>query len=123
MKRASEATIRQRTANAQRKGIYLGNIIMALIPVVNGFYYFGVGGRVAMVAEQRWLMRLLYLAFGVVLLLLPVLAIALNMMLVEVFFVHPELGDMAMWASYFLTGTVISVLHSRISISLGTAYD
>ena len=123
MKRASDATIQRRTATAQRKGIYLGNIIMALIPVVNGFYYFGVGGRVAMVAEQRWLMRLLYLAFGVVLLLLPVLAIALNMMLVEVLFLNPELGDMAMSAGYFLTGTVIGVLHSRISISLGTAYD
>lgn len=42
MKRASDATIQRRTATAQRKGIYLGNIIMALIPVVNGFYYFGV---------------------------------------------------------------------------------
>lgn len=123
MKRASDATIQRRTATAQRKGIYLGNIIMALIPVVNGFYYFGVGGRVSMVADQRWLMRLLYLAFGVVLLLLPVLAITLNMVLVEVFFLNPELGDLAMWAGYFLTGIVIGVVHSRISISLGTAYD
>lgn len=40
MKRASDATIQQRTANAQRKDVYWSNIILALIPVVNGFYYF-----------------------------------------------------------------------------------
>ncbi len=123
MKLASDATIKRRTAKAQRKQIFWANIIFALIPVVNGFYYFGVGGRVAMVAEHRWTMRLLYMAFGIVLLLLPVLAIALNMLLVEVLYVDPELGDMAMWSGYFLTGTVIGVVHSRISIKLGTAYD
>lgn len=123
MKRASDATIQQRTANAQRKGIYWANIILALIPLVNGFYYFGAGGRVAMVAERAWPLRLLYLAFGTALLFLPLLAIALNMLLVEVFYMEPELGDMAMWTGYFLTGIVIGVVHSRISIKLGTAYD
>ena len=121
MKRASDATIQQRTANAQRKGIYWANIIFALIPVVNGFYYFGAGGRVAMVAERPWPLRLLYLALGAVLLFLPLLAIALNMLLVEAFYFHPDFGDMAMWSGYFLTGTVIGVVHSRISIKLGTA--
>ena len=123
MKRASDATIQRRTATAQRKGIYWANLILALIPVVNGFYYLGAGGRIAMVAERRWPMRLLYLAFCIVLLFLPILAIMLNMLLVEVLFMNPEIGDMAMWGGYFLTGTVIGVLHSRISISLGTAYD
>lgn len=121
MKRASDATILQRTANGQRKGVYWSNIILALIPVVNGFYYFGAGGRVAMVAERAWPMRLLYLAFGTALLLLPVLAIALNMLLVEAFYVNPELGDMAMWGGYFLTGIVIGVAHSRIALKLGAA--
>lgn len=121
MKRASEATIRQRTANAQRKGIYWANIILALIPVVNGFYYFGAGGRVAMVAERVWPLRLLYLAFGTALLFLPVLAIALNMLLVEVFYMHRELGDMAMWGGYFLTGIVIGLAHTRIALKLGAA--
>ena len=121
MKRASDATIQQRTANAQRKGVYWSNIILALIPVVNGFYYFGAGGRVAMVAERAWPLRLLYLALGTVLLFLPLLAIALNMLLVEVFYFHPDFGDMAMWTGYFLTGIVIGVVHSRISIKLGTA--
>jgi hypothetical protein len=121
MKRASDATIQQRTANAQRKGIYWANIILALIPVVNGFYYFGAGGRVAMVAERVWPMRLLYLALGAVLLFLPILAIALNMLLVEVFYFHPDFGDMATWVGYFLTGTLIGVVHSRISIKLGAA--
>lgn len=123
MKRASDATIQRRVATAQRKGIFWANIILALIPVVNGFYYFGAGGRVAMVAERAWPMRLLYLAFGTVLLFLPLLAIALNMLLVEAFYVDPELGDMAMWVGYFLTGIVIGVVHSRISLKLGTAYD
>ena len=121
MKRASDATIQQRTANAQRKGVYWSNIILALIPVVNGFYYFGAGGRVAMVAERAWPLRLLYLALGTVLLFLPLLAIALNMLLVEVFYFHPDFGDMAMWGGYFLTGIVIGLAHSRISIKLGTA--
>lgn len=121
MKRASDATIQKRTANAKRKGVYWSNIILALIPVVNGFYYFGAGGRVAMVAERVWPLRLLYLALGAVLLFLPLLAIALNMLLVEAFYVNPELGDMAMWSGYFLTGIVIGVLQSRISLKLGTA--
>lgn len=123
MKRASDATIQRRTATAQRKGFYWANIILALIPVVNGFYYFGAGGRLAMVVERAWPLRLLYLAFGLALLFLPLLAIALNMLLVEVFYMDPELGDMAMWTGYFLTGIVIGVVHSRISIKLGTAYD
>lgn len=122
MKRASDATIQKRTAKAQRKGIYWGNIIMALIPVANAFYYLGAGGRVAMVAERPWPLRLLYLFFAGVLLLLPALAIGLNMLLVQGFYLHPELGDMAMWVGYFLTGLVIGIVHSRISISLGTAY-
>ena len=121
MKRASDATIQQRTANAQRKGIYWANIILALIPLVNGFYYFGAGGRVAMVAERSWPLRLLYLAFGTALLFLPVLAIALNMLLVEAFHVNPELGDMAMWGGYLLTGIVIGVAHTRIALKLGAA--
>ena len=121
MKRASDATIQRRTATAQRKNIYWANIILALIPVVNGFYYFGAGGRVAMVAERTWPLRLLYLAFGTALLFLPLLAIALNMLLVEVFYMNPELGDIAMWTGYFLTGIVIGIVHSRISIILGTA--
>lgn len=123
MKRASYDTIQRRTAKAQRKSVYWGNIIMALIPLANAFYYLGAGGRVAMVAQQRLLMRLLYLAFAGVLLLLPGLAIGLNMLLVQGFYVHPELGDMAMWTGYFLTGILIGVVHSRISIGLGTAYD
>ena len=123
MKRASDATIRQRTAKAQRKGVYWGNIIMAMIPVANAFYYLGAGGRVAMVAEHQWRMRLLYWVFSAVLLLLPALAIGLNMLLVQGFYVPPELGDLAMWAGYFLTASVIGVVHARISIGLGTAYD
>lgn len=123
MKRASDAAIRRRTAKAQRKSIYWANIIFALIPAVNGFYYFGVGGRVAGVAERVWTMRLLYLAFGLALLFLPLLAIAINMFLVEVFYMDPQLGDLAMWSSYFLIGTVIGVSHTRISLKLGTAYD
>lgn len=122
VKRASDATIQKRTAKAQRKSIYWGNIIMALIPVANAFYYLGAGGRLAMVAERPWPLRLLYLIFAGVLLLLPVLAIGLNMLLVQGFYLHPELGDMAMWVGYFLTGIVIGIVHSRISISLGTAY-
>ena len=122
MKRASDATIQKRTAKAQRKGIYCGNIIMALIPVANAFYYLGAGGRLAMVAERTWPLRLLYLCFAAVLLLLPVLAIGLNIFLVQGFYLNPELGDLAMWVGYFLTGIVIGVVHSRISISLGTAY-
>jgi hypothetical protein len=121
VKRASDATIQRRAATAQRKGIFWANIILALIPVVNGFYYFGAGGRVAMVSERVWPMRLLYLALGTVLLFLPLLAIALNILLVEVFYLDPELGDMAMWGGYFLTGIVIGVVHSRIWIKLGTA--
>lgn len=123
MKRASDATIQRRVATAQRKGIFRANVILALIPLVNGFYYFGAGGRIAMVPERVWPMRLLCLAFGTVLLFLPLLAIVLNMILVEAFDVNPDLGDMAMWGGYFLTGIVIGVLHSRISINLGTAYD
>ncbi len=122
VKRASDATIQNRTAKAQRKGIYWGNIIMALIPVANAFYYLGAGGRVAMVAERPLPLRLLYLVFAAVLLLLPALVIGLNMLLVQGFYLHPELGDMAMWVGYFLTGIVIGIVHSRISISLGTAY-
>lgn len=122
MKRASDATIQKRTAKAQRKGIYWGNIIMALIPVANAFYYLGAGGRVAIVAERPWPLRLLYLFFAAVLLLLPALAIGLNMLLVQAFYLHPELGDLAMWVGYFLTGIVIGVVHSRISMGLGTAY-
>lgn len=121
MKRASDATIQQRTAIAQRKNIYWANIILALIPVVNGFYYLGAGGRVAMVAERSWPLRLLYLAFGTALLFLPLLAIALNMLLVEGFDMQPELGDMAMWGGYFLTGIVIGVAHTRIALKLGAA--
>ena len=117
MKRASDATIQRRTATAHRKNIYWANIILALIPVVNGFYYFGAGGRVAMVAERVWPLRLLYLALGAVLLFLPLLAIALNMLVVEVFDMDPELGDMTMWSGYFLTGIVIGVL--RYSPTLG----
>lgn len=121
MKRASDATIQRRTATAHRKNIYWANIILALIPVVNGFYYFGAGGRVAMVAERAWPLRLLYLALGTVLLFLPLLVIALNMLLVEVFYFHPDFGDMAMWSGYFLISTVIGVAHSRITLKLGAA--
>lgn len=74
-----------------------------------------------MVAERAWPLRLLYLALGTVLLFLPVLAIALNMLLVEVFYMHPELGDMAMWGGYLLTGTMIGVAHTRIALKLGAA--
>lgn len=88
---------------------------------MNGFYYFGVGSRVAMIAERSWTIRLLYMAFCTVVLFLPLLAIALNLLLVEVPYMNPELGDMAMWMVYLLTGAVIGVMHSRISISLGTA--
>ena len=95
-------------------------IIFALNPVVNGFYYFGVGSRLAMIAESSWSIRLLYMAFGTVLLFLPLLA---NLLLVEVLYMNPELGDMAMWVVCFLTGAVIGVMHSRISISLGAAQD
>lgn len=121
MKRASNATIQQRTEKAQRKNVFWTNVIFALIPVVNAFYYLGAGGRIAMVAERPWLVRLLYFFFSVVLLLLPALTIGLNMLLVQGLYLHPELGDFAMWVGYFLTGTVIGVVHSRISISLGTA--
>lgn len=123
MKRANDATIQRRMAAAQRKSIYWANIILALIPVINGVYYFGAGGRVAMVAEKALPMRLLYLGFGLGLLFLPLIVIALNMLLVELFNLDPELGDMAMWGAYLLTGTAIGILHSRISIRLGTAYD
>jgi hypothetical protein len=121
MKRSSDATIQKRKAKAQRKGIYWGNIIMALIPVANAFYYLGAGGRLAMLAERPWPLRLLYLLFAAVLLLLPAVAIGLNMLLVQVFYLHPDLGDLAMWVGYFLTGIAIGVVHSRISMSLGTA--
>jgi hypothetical protein len=63
------------------------------------------------------------MAFGTVLLFLPLLAIVLNLLLVEVLYMNSELGDMAMWVVYFLTGAVIGVMHSRISISLGAAQD
>jgi hypothetical protein len=52
---------------------------------------------------------------------LSTLEIALNMLLVEVFYFQPDFGDMAMWTGYFLTGIVIGVVHSRISLKLGTA--
>lgn len=56
------------------------------------------------------------------LLLLPALAIGLNMLLVQGVYLHPELADLAMCVGYFLTGIVIGIVHSRIAISLGTAY-
>lgn len=122
VKRACQQTIQRRTEEAHRKSIFWGNIIMALIPIANAFYYLGAGGRLAMVAERPWPLRLLYLCFSAVLLLLPILAIGLNMLLVQMLYFHPELGDLAMWVGYFLTGIVIGIVHSRISISLGTAY-
>lgn len=121
MKRASDANIQKRIAKAQRKSIFWGNIIMALIPIANAFYYLGAGGRIAMVAERPWPLRLLYLCFAAVLLLLPAVVIGLNMLLVQAFYLDPELGDMAMWVGYFLTGSAIGIVHSRIAISLGTA--
>jgi hypothetical protein len=35
----------------------------------------------------------------------------------------PDLGDMAMRMVYFVIETVIGVMHSRISISSGKAYN
>lgn len=122
MKRASYSTIEKRKSRRNTRGVYLGNFLAALIPVANFFIFMRLGAKNAQAAERRFFTGFIQLIISVALLALPIFAIYVYQYVQDITY-NEDTSEVVAGLSYVGAALMLSVVHTRISLSLGTAFD
>ena len=100
----------------------MANFIAALIPVANFFIYMRLGAKNAQVAERRFLTGIIHLVLSFFLLAMPVFAIYVYQYVQDITY-NEDTSEAITGIVYGVAALIVSVVHTKMSLSLGTAFD
>lgn len=112
-KKATQNTIDYRSVSDKKWGIFIGSLIVAAIPALNGFIYMKWGTEHARLAENRWGTVLVFYAIGLFLIILPILAFDYSLL-------GGYLQISRVIVSYGVPVLLIAAFNTKVALSLGT---